>query len=178
MRLILFFVGASVVLPGIIESATYNLNKVICRSFDKSFCEFETCEMKMKRRGAAVFNMNLTLHKKPIDRIILNLQLFKKSNGYRPFLINQTIDFCYYMRNPTAYMFFQSFHKTFFSASNLNHTCPYNVSIKHDSMQQILIFWVFNSMISTSKTWSTTSIQWLIYLCQTESTWFILNRRH
>lgn len=129
MRLLLFFFGISAILPGRVNSVTYNLNKVVCRSFNKSFCDFQTCQMKMISRGAAVLNMNLTVLKKPIDRITLNLQLFKKSNGYHPFLFNQTIDFCYYMRNPTAYIFFQSFHKTFLSATNLNHTCPYNVNM-------------------------------------------------
>lgn len=134
MRLILFLF-AIVVLPGIIENAFFTLNKVVCHTFDKSFVDFATCEMKIRRRGVAYFNLNMTLHKKPIDSIVLNLELFKKSNGYRPFLFNQTIDFCYYQRNPMAYMLFQSFHKTFLAVSNINHTCPYNVSIMYKLMQ-------------------------------------------
>lgn len=134
MRFILILL-AIVVLPGIARGAFYNLNKVVCHTFDKSFVDIATCEMKIRSRGMAVFNMNITLHKKPIDNVILNLELFKKSNGYRPFLFNQTIDFCYYQRNPMAYTLFQSFHKTFLAATNINHTCPYSVSMMYMLMQ-------------------------------------------
>lgn len=92
MRLILILL-AIIVLPGIIRGAFYNLNKVVCHAFDKSYVEFATCEMKIRSRGVAVFNLNMTLHKKPVHSVVLNLELFKKSNGYRPFLFNQSIDF-------------------------------------------------------------------------------------
>lgn len=134
MRFILILL-AIVVLPGIARGAFYNLNKVVCHTFDKSFVDIATCEMKIRSRGVSVFNLNITLHKKPIDNVILNLELFKKSNGYRPFLFNQTIDFCYYQRNPMAYTLFQSFHKTFLAATNINHTCPYSVSMMYMLMQ-------------------------------------------
>lgn len=139
MRLILILL-AIIVLTGIIRGAFYNLNKVVCHAFDKSYVEFPTCEMKIRSRGVAVFNLNMTLHKKPVHSVVLNLELFKKSNGYRPFLFNQTIDFCYYQRNPMAYTLFQSFHKTFLAASNMNHTCPYNVSMNYKLMQYFSYF--------------------------------------
>ncbi|EDV96531.1 uncharacterized protein LOC6557456 [Drosophila grimshawi] len=83
----------------------------------------------MKLRGVPSFSMISKLYRRPVDNIFLNVELFRKTNGYRSFLLNQSLDFCYYMRNPKAYVFFHSFHNSFVAVSNFNHTCPYNHDI-------------------------------------------------
>ncbi|KAI8040430.1 hypothetical protein M5D96_006373, partial [Drosophila gunungcola] len=64
----------------------------------------------------------------PHRNVGINVSLYKKSNGYRPHLFNQTLDFCYYMRNPRAHPLIYMMHKVFLSNSNMNHSCPYNFS--------------------------------------------------
>lgn len=122
INFLLFFIYVTV------RCSHFKLNNVECRCYDTAYCEFQQCELTMRRRGVAAFSMHTVLHQRPVDNIYINLELFKKSNGYRSFLLNQSLDFCYYMRNPKAYIFFHSFHKTFASVSNFNHTCPYDVS--------------------------------------------------
>ncbi|KAH8406839.1 hypothetical protein KR222_005762, partial [Zaprionus bogoriensis] len=128
MRLFILIIGFTGTLPTSVLSGSFKLTNVKCRSYDTSYCETK-CQMRMIRRGVSAFDVKIELHQKPVNNVILNLQLFKKSNGYQPFLLNHSLDFCHYMRNPMAHIFFQSFHKTFSSSSNINHTCPYNHDI-------------------------------------------------
>ncbi|KAH8284875.1 hypothetical protein KR054_002134, partial [Drosophila jambulina] len=58
----------------------------------------------------------------------LRFQVFKKLNGYRPFLFNFTVDGCQFLKgkkNQMTKFFFESFA----SYSNMLHPCPYTVSI-------------------------------------------------
>uniref|UniRef100_A0A6P4FX27 Uncharacterized protein LOC108053807 n=1 Tax=Drosophila rhopaloa TaxID=1041015 RepID=A0A6P4FX27_DRORH len=104
----------------------FQLKNVNCESFDTSYWDFHRCEMKIVRRGVAAFYMIWKIYKLPINNAIINVSLYKKSNGYRPFLFNQSVDFCYYMRNPQAHPLMSMLHKAFMPASNINHSCPYN----------------------------------------------------
>ncbi|KAH8380223.1 hypothetical protein KR009_009568, partial [Drosophila setifemur] len=110
----------------------FNLKNVICESFNTSYAHFSRCEMKLVRRGVAAFYLVCELHEVPLNNVEINLSLYKKSNGYHPFLFNQTLDFCYYMRNPRGYPLIYSLHKAFISVSNLNHTCPYDHDVRID----------------------------------------------
>ncbi|EDW18450.1 uncharacterized protein LOC6582271 [Drosophila mojavensis] len=146
-----------------VRCSHFKLNNVICRCYDTAYCTFKQCELTIRRRGMAAFSMYTVLHKRPVDNIYINLELFKKSNGYRSYLINQSIDFCYYMRNPKAYIFFHAFHKTFVAVSNFNHTCPYD----HDIIINRFIYergsmidlplpngeYMINVKLSVSKIW-------------------------
>ncbi|KAH8257501.1 hypothetical protein KR038_010800, partial [Drosophila bunnanda] len=106
------------------------LKKVICESLDASYAEFELCEMKIVRRGVASFYMFLKLHKMPINNVDVNVSLLKRSNGYQPFLFNQTVDYCYYMRNPQAHPLIYTLHKVMFKKTNMNHSCPFDHDLK------------------------------------------------
>ncbi|XP_017133546.1 uncharacterized protein LOC108150093 [Drosophila elegans] len=110
----------------ILVNGEFQLKNVICESFDTSISDFSRCEMKVVSRGVAAFFMVWKLYKIPIDNVGINVSLYKKSNGYRPYLFNQTLDFCYYMRNPRAHPLIYMMHNVFLSTSNMNHSCPYN----------------------------------------------------
>ncbi|XP_017080345.1 uncharacterized protein LOC108114097 [Drosophila eugracilis] len=110
----------------LIVNGDFRLQNVICESFDTSISNFSRCEMKVVRRGVSAFSMVWKLYKKPINNVDINVSLYKKSNGYRPFLFNQTLDFCYYMRNPRAHPLIFMMHNVFLSESNINHSCPYD----------------------------------------------------
>ncbi|KAH8385333.1 hypothetical protein KR093_010533, partial [Drosophila rubida] len=54
--------------------------------------------------------------------------MVKRANGYKPWLYNLTIDACEFQRrrnNPIIKLIFNIFK----DYSNLNHSCPYKVSI-------------------------------------------------
>jgi len=115
-------------LCSVLVNGAFQLQNVVCESLDLSISEFSRCEMKIVQRGVSAFYMIWKWYKKPINNIDVNLSFHKRSNGYLPFLFNQTLDYCYYMRNPKAHPLIYTMHKTFWPASNINHSCPYDVS--------------------------------------------------
>ncbi|KPU77898.1 uncharacterized protein Dana_GF26488 [Drosophila ananassae] len=102
-----------------------------------SYINFTRCEMKLIGRGMSSFFMIGQLYQIPVENVDISVAVYKKSNGYRPFLFNQTFDYCYYMRNPKAYLLVYTLHKVFISSSNVNHTCPYDHDIIIDNFVYI-----------------------------------------
>ncbi|XP_033153082.1 uncharacterized protein LOC117136304 [Drosophila mauritiana] len=100
-----------------------------CRSVNKEIAEFTQCTLKSINRTYKYISGRVTLYKLPITKARVNFGLYKRFNGYRPFLYNQTIDACHFFKhqkaNPVAKYFFDMI-KEF---SNLNHSCPYNSDI-------------------------------------------------
>uniref|UniRef100_A0A1I8P1G8 Uncharacterized protein n=1 Tax=Stomoxys calcitrans TaxID=35570 RepID=A0A1I8P1G8_STOCA len=64
----------------------------------------------------------------------VNLSLHKKLSGYKPFLYNETYDFCKFMANRKQKPFSKIIFDAFQTDSNVNHTCPYNHNIIVDNM--------------------------------------------
>ncbi|KAH8344281.1 hypothetical protein KR084_009290 [Drosophila pseudotakahashii] len=60
----------------------------------------------------------------PAYDIHIQYQIFKRANGYKPWMFNNKLDACRYLRHPydpvlaIVYGLFKDF-------SNINHTCPY-----------------------------------------------------
>lgn len=55
--------------------------------------------------------------------------MWRKYNGFRPFMFNRTFDFCEFMLRKTNNLSFEKIILDIaFDKSNLNHTCPYDVS--------------------------------------------------
>ncbi|TMW50105.1 hypothetical protein DOY81_004826 [Sarcophaga bullata] len=98
--------------------------KLECRVADKEFVEFENCHLKAIGRDKVTLNVKANLLKKP-----LSAQLFRKSADFRPFLYNDTFDYCAFMRNSNRYMFWKTVAQELTRFSNLNHTCPYDHDI-------------------------------------------------
>ena len=57
------------------------------------------------------------------------MEFLKKANGYRPFLYNHTVDFCSVMKYGNKFPVINIFISLLSKDSNINHTCPYDVSI-------------------------------------------------
>ncbi|XP_030385872.1 uncharacterized protein LOC115632764 [Scaptodrosophila lebanonensis] len=108
-----------------------------CESYDKSFVGFKECKLKVIGRGIVGLYLHAELFQLPVTNVTLNLSLWRKYNGYRPFLYNKTVDVCQFSakRNPGP-----SFVKVFFDMllenSNINHTCPYD----HDIIVERMVF--------------------------------------
>ncbi|XP_050333021.1 uncharacterized protein LOC126761117 [Bactrocera neohumeralis] len=94
-----------------------------CESFNKSWVVINECRLRAIKRDVTALNINISfLH--PANDIKLSIAYLKKANGYKPFVLNSTLDACEHIHkrnNPIAnllYPFFVPF-------SNINHTCPY-----------------------------------------------------
>ncbi|KAH8309123.1 hypothetical protein KR059_005921, partial [Drosophila kikkawai] len=61
----------------------------------------------------------------------VRVEVLKKVNGYKPFLFNFTTEVCQFFRGKGTPVV-RFFYGLFASYSNLNHSCPYNVSSKYN----------------------------------------------
>ncbi|KAH8379010.1 hypothetical protein KR009_002614 [Drosophila setifemur] len=115
-----------IVLCPSIQGSLFRFTNIECKSLDPEFVEVKECFLKLVRRSVAGMNFHLVIkYGPPVDKIQFNLSIFRKSNVYRLFMFNHTIDYCYYMRRPEQYPLFYIFHDSLMSATNANHTCPY-----------------------------------------------------
>ncbi|XP_033233430.1 uncharacterized protein [Drosophila pseudoobscura] len=79
------------------DAVVFKLTNFVCESYNKSWVVFNYCRLKA---------------------------LFKRANGYRPWLYEIKIDMCQYFRKPfnplvaIVYGLFKEY-------TNINHTCPY-----------------------------------------------------
>jgi len=99
-----------------------------CDILDKSLCEVPVCRLKLIGRGVVGLSLQINILKPPVQQVTINFSIWKKLNGYHPFLFNTTVDFCHYMKHPNPMTVFYYFHRALMPFSNMNHTCPYAVS--------------------------------------------------
>ncbi|EDV95707.1 GH15855 [Drosophila grimshawi] len=104
-----------------------------CNSSNRNIGEFDYCYIKAVNRTYKYISLYYKLYKRPLSNITLNIQMLRKSNGYKPFTPNLEVDICKFLqnqRNPIMAIFYKSL-KQF---SNLNHTCPYITDVYVDKM--------------------------------------------
>ncbi|XP_050744372.1 uncharacterized protein LOC108023058 [Drosophila biarmipes] len=104
----------------------FELTNVKCTSLDESFASFEYCYLKSVNRTYKYGSLRVKLHKGPIYKVKLNLAIYQRLNGYKPFLYNVTVDGCKFILNQksspvTAFIF-----NLFAPYSNMNHSCPFD----------------------------------------------------
>ncbi|KPU80739.1 uncharacterized protein Dana_GF26787 [Drosophila ananassae] len=105
------------------EAVVFKFTNFQCESYNRSWFVFHECRLKAISRNKVILNMNGTILY-PVNNILAQFKLYKRDNGYKPWLINILIDICKFVKqnyNPFAKMIF-SLYKDF---SNFNHTCPY-----------------------------------------------------
>ncbi|XP_017105775.3 uncharacterized protein [Drosophila bipectinata] len=71
----------------------------------------------------------------PADNVWINWSIFRRYNGYQPFLYNISTDFCQLMKNVNKLSFESLVINAIMTKSNLNHTCPYNHDIILDNLE-------------------------------------------
>ncbi|KAH8330924.1 hypothetical protein KR067_008969, partial [Drosophila pandora] len=107
----------------------FEFTNVICESMNETFASFEYCFLKSVNRTYKYGSLRVKLHKVPIEKIKVNFAIYKRLNGYKPFLYNVTFDACKFLKNrkinPVAAFIFEMFE----SYSNMNHTCPFDHDI-------------------------------------------------
>lgn len=105
------------------------MTNAVCKSYNESWLVFPNCRLKAVSRNITSFNLIANLLY-PANEISVEGQIFQKANGYKPWLFKASIDICRFLKkpyNPFAIFIF----KLFKDFSNINHTCPFTVSIKH-----------------------------------------------
>lgn len=169
------------------------ITRVECKEFDKAFASITICYLKALSRYKSAFSLYVALHQVPVDNVTVrqcnvwknsnfpflqfNAALFRKgNNGYRPFMYNHTVDFCRFYKNPNRFMFWKIvFFNIVAPASNINHTCPYDVSGRGSPSR--CLFSLLNFCFGSSMTlfwrswcWTAKCLSW--YPSQRMSTWW------
>ncbi|KAH8253838.1 hypothetical protein KR032_007075 [Drosophila birchii] len=105
-----------------------------CKTMDSKFSEFEICHLKSVNRSYKYISVKVKLKKVPITDVKVNIALFKRLNGLKPFLYNISFDACKFMKNQKSNPIASYFYGFFKNHSNLNHTCPYDHDLVLDKI--------------------------------------------
>ncbi|KAH8313216.1 hypothetical protein KR067_002001, partial [Drosophila pandora] len=108
----------------------FEFTNFICKAHDKKFGEFEYCIIKSVNRTYKYISAKWKLYQLPITNLKVNLALWKKFNGFRPFLYNLTFEACSFIANPKSNPVANFVYESFMIYSNINHSCP----ITHDAI--------------------------------------------
>ncbi|XP_018793736.1 PREDICTED: uncharacterized protein LOC108971868 [Bactrocera latifrons] len=100
-----------------------------CVAYDKPFADFRQCKLKTLSRNAIALSLHVRLFQVPVNDVSVNLDVYKKANGYRAFMFNITTDFCQFLKNKKRIPFGKLLMDTVEAYSNINHTCPFDNDI-------------------------------------------------
>lgn len=76
------------------------------------------------------------------------MSLWRKFNGYHPYLVNSTFDFCKYMDKSSRKMSYEKVLMDYLNKnSNLNHSCPYEVSSYFEKIFLLINMCLFQDSI-------------------------------
>ncbi|KAH8353627.1 hypothetical protein KR084_012259, partial [Drosophila pseudotakahashii] len=114
-----------------------------CMTTDKNFTEFEYCILKAKNRTYKYISGKIKLYD-IINTVKVNFGLYKRFNGYKPFLYNQTLDACYFINHQKGNPVAKYLYEIVKGNTNINHTCPYN----HDVFVEKLSTEIINHHIT------------------------------
>ncbi|KAH8381488.1 hypothetical protein KR093_006395, partial [Drosophila rubida] len=106
------------------EAVVFKFTNFVCEVFNKSRIVINECRLKAISRNTTLMNFNATLLH-PLNDVILEAQIFKRANGYKPFLYKARIDCCQFFRK-AYHPIVIGIYKTFRNYSNMNHPCPYS----------------------------------------------------
>ncbi|XP_034650074.1 uncharacterized protein LOC117889744 [Drosophila subobscura] len=105
------------------DAVVFKFTNFVCESYNQSWFVFHNCRLKAVSRNRVILNMNGTvLH--PAKDISIHGRIFKRANGYKPWLVDISFDACLYFRKrnqPIVNLVYGLFREF----TNINHTCPY-----------------------------------------------------
>ncbi|ALC45529.1 CG33777 [Drosophila busckii] len=103
------------------------MTNAVCESRNKSLVVINTCRLRAVQRNKTILNILVTFLK-PVQNVSIRLQVMKKANGYKPWVLDSTIvDCCKFLRNPNIDPIGKVIFNLFKDFSTLNHSCPYVV---------------------------------------------------
>ncbi|XP_026839940.1 uncharacterized protein LOC113564894 [Drosophila persimilis] len=105
------------------DAVVFKFTNIVCESYNKSFFVFNTCRLKAINRNKVILNLNATiLH--TVNIFTVRFKLFKKANGFKPWMVDRSIDVCRFTH--TSYdPYFKIIYELYREFTNMNHTCPY-----------------------------------------------------
>ncbi|SPP74419.1 Hypothetical predicted protein [Drosophila guanche] len=106
-------------------SCKFEFTNLKCTTLEREFVEFDKCFLKSYNRTYKYLTVSTNIHVLPLNSATVHTQVFKRLNGYKPFLFNFTTNACVILAgkmNPTTRFFFGLISPY----SNLNHSCPYD----------------------------------------------------
>ncbi|XP_020800628.1 uncharacterized protein LOC110177976 [Drosophila serrata] len=101
----------------------FRFSNLACESYNEKLFVFHSCRLKAISRDKVTMNMNGTVMYSG-KNIKFHVRIFKRENGFKPWLFNVKFDGCRFMQKrnvPIIKILFNSFKEY----SNLNHTCPF-----------------------------------------------------
>ncbi|EDX15081.1 GD16676 [Drosophila simulans] len=108
-------------------SSKFEFTNIICNSLDKKFSDFEYCYIKSVNRSYKYVSIKAKLFKTPITKINgVILKRFNGYNGYRPFMVNMTVDACRFLNNTKSNPIASYLYDFIRPFTNMNHNCPYD----------------------------------------------------
>nr|XP_017004970.2 uncharacterized protein LOC108062702 [Drosophila takahashii] len=122
----------------------FEFTNFICESFDKTFGEFEYCFLKSVNRTYKYISGKFKPHRLPINKLRVNFALWKRYNGYKPFMYNITFDVCSFLKNRNSNPVIKFIHDSHSNYSNINHSCPLN----HDVILEKLPIEILNHRLT------------------------------
>ncbi|EDW99175.2 uncharacterized protein LOC6538960 [Drosophila yakuba] len=116
-------------------SSKFEFTNIRCNSLDKQYSDFEHCLIKSINRSYKYVTIRVKLFKTPLTKVKGRiLKRFDGYNGYRPFMVNMTVDACRFLENmnsnPIA-NYLYGFVKLY---TNMNHSCPYDHDLLVDKL--------------------------------------------
>lgn len=115
-----------------------------CGTYNRKVVEFQKCYIKAVNRTHKYVDVYMKVNQIPLDNITvskenidladqsksifqLNLKVMRYDQGYKPFFIDITFDGCRFLKNQKNPII-KFFYEVYKDNSNINHTCPINVS--------------------------------------------------
>jgi len=93
---------------------------------NEGITKYEYCRLKVVKRNCVELSLKVSLLKLPITNLTTRLQVFQRSDGYRPFMYNVYFDFCKLMGSKRYEFTIERFVFNAISKhSNFNHSCPW-----------------------------------------------------
>ncbi|XP_034654860.1 uncharacterized protein LOC117892618 [Drosophila subobscura] len=112
----------------------FEFTNIKCNCVDEAYCALDECYLKSINRTYKYLSIKVHLLKPPITNVKVRMAMFKRYNGYKPFLYNITFDGCKVLKN-RKYNPVANYFLGFFEArSNMNHSCPYDHDIIVDKL--------------------------------------------
>ncbi|EDV57077.2 uncharacterized protein Dere_GG23007 [Drosophila erecta] len=102
-------------------------NNVICNVRDKMFMGFEYCYLKSENRTYKYLSLKTRINHLPLDNCQTRFQLRMRENRRIPYNFDFNVDSCKFMRE-RKHVIANWVYQSFAAYSNINHTCPYDVS--------------------------------------------------
>ncbi|KAH8308294.1 hypothetical protein KR059_010075, partial [Drosophila kikkawai] len=140
----------------------FEFTNFVCTSYDKKFGEFEYCFIKSINRSYKYISGKFNVSQVPLTKIKANIGLWKRFNGYKPFLYNITFEYCAFRRNPKSNPIANFIYGSFVDYTNMNHTCPINHGVTLDKLPVDFVNNRFTRVLSFPTGDYLVKIHWLI----------------